>query len=118
MPPAAAVYVKTSVCPVEDPETCVPPPPSSDVNAIVPEPSAAWTVTDGKAPINVSEPLPYDVSWVVNVCEPVPEPIVAPEPVPLLSPYVIVIVAPPSSIRFETVIVCPETPSVPFEAVE
>ena len=42
---------------------------------------------------------------------------VAPEPPPLLLPYVSVIVAPLASVRLDTVIVCEATETVPVLAV-
>jgi hypothetical protein len=65
-----------------------------------------------------SEPLAVDFSWTVHVCAPVDDVAVAPGPLPLVSPYVIVKVLPAASVRPETVIVLPTTLNVPALAVE
>ena len=77
-----------------------------DVGVVsVPEPSAALTVTLGEDERVVNEPPATDFSLLCQVWAPVEEVTVAPEPPPLVSPYVIVAVAPPASVRLETVIV-------------
>jgi hypothetical protein len=66
----------------------------------------------------VSEPFDVDFSCVVQVCAPVLDAAVAPGPLPLVSPYVIVSVDAPASVSEETVIVLPATLSVPALDVE
>ena len=112
MPPAAAVYVKVIVRPVWLAETALVP------LDIVPEPSAAYTVMLGEEAMFVSEPPEVDFSCVVHVCEPVVEVAVAPGPPLAVDPYVIVNVDAAASVSDETVIVWPETESVPELAVE
>ena len=60
-----------------------------------------------------SEPPDVDFSCACHVCAPVLEVAVAPVPPPLVAPYVIVNVEPPATVSEETVIVCPETETVP-----
>ena len=84
---------------------------------IVPLPSAAYTVMLGELPIFVSEPADVDFSCVCHVCAPVLDVAVAPGPPPAVDPYVIVVVAPPARVSEETVIVWPETETVPEVAV-
>ena len=86
--------------------------------AIVPAPSAAYTVMLGCAAMSVRDPADVDFSCVVQVCAPVEEVAVAPGPAPAVEPYVTVNVLPAASVREETVIVWPETVSVPELAVE
>ena len=52
----------------------------------VPEPSAAYTVTDGDAARFASTPFSVERSCDWNVCAPVAEPAVAPGPPPPVSP--------------------------------
>ena len=73
---------------------------------------------DGDAARFVSAPAAVERSCAVHVAAPVVAVTVAPGPVPLLSPYVIVAVAPPASVRLETVIVRDATVTVPSVAVE
>src|SRR5437660_10702100 len=61
----------------------------------------------------VSEPPPVERSFACHVCAPTDEGAVAPEPPPLVSPYVIVAVAPPASVSPETVTVRPATATLP-----
>ena len=68
----------------------------------------------GEAPRFVSVPPAIDFCCACQVCAPVVEVAVAPEPPPLVSPYVTVNVFPPASVSDETVIVCPETETVPL----
>src|SRR5216684_787661 len=65
----------------------------------------------------VSEPADVDFSWACQVCTPVEAVAVAPGPPLPVSPYVIVAVLPAASVSEETVIVCPETETVPVLAV-
>ena len=107
IPPAAAVYVNVSVLLAEPFATTL-------VGVVsVPVPSAALTVTLGDAPRLASDPLPLDFSFADQVWEPVLEAAVAPGPAPLVSPYVIVAVAPPASVSPDTVIVWPATETLP-----
>jgi hypothetical protein len=85
---------------------------------IVPAPSAAYTVMLGCEEMSVSEPLDVDFSCVVQVCAPVEEVAVAPEPPPAVEPYVIVNVEAAARVSDETVIVWLETVSVPALEVE
>src|SRR5438046_697442 len=71
----------------------------------------------GDEPRFVSEPPEVDVSFACHVCEPVVAVAVAPGPPPPVAPYVMVSVPPAASVSDETVIVCPETESVPVLAV-
>src|SRR5437764_856322 len=107
MPPVAAVYVKTSVLPVE--------PWATDVVGVplVPAPFAESTAIDGCAASTVSGPVPFDFSFTVHVWLPVATEAVAPGPPPLLTPYVITTFWPPERVNPETVIVWPETATVP-----
>ena len=107
IPPAAAVNVNVIVRPVWDAETLL----VLVVN--VPDPSAAYTVMLGDEPRFVSVPPDSDFSCACQVCAPVEDVAVAPEPPPLVSPYVIVNVFPPASVSDETVIVWLETERVP-----
>jgi hypothetical protein len=111
IPPAAAVYVNVIVRPVWLAETLLVPVVS------VPLPSGALTVMLGDVTRFVSVLPESDFSFACHVCAPVDDVAVAPEPPPLVSPYVIVTVFPPTSVRLETVIVCPETETVPALAV-
>ena len=72
---------------------------------IVPEPSAALTVMLGDVARFVSALPESDFSCACHVCVPVVELTVAPEPPPLVSPYVMVNVLPPPRVSDETVIV-------------
>jgi hypothetical protein len=65
----------------------------------------------------VSEPPEVDFSCTCHVWAPVDDVAVAPGPPPLVSPYVIVNVEPPVTVSDETVIVWPETETVPELAV-
>src|ERR671935_1840053 len=106
-PPVAAVYVKVIVRPVWLADTAV------GEAVIVPLPSAAYTVIEGEPDVMlVSEPFAVDFSWTCQVCAPVEEVAVAPEPPPLVSPYVIEKVEPAPTVSEETVIVWPETETV------
>src|ERR671935_1727894 len=106
MPPVAAVYVNVNVRPVWLADTVV------GDTVIVPLPSAAYTVMLGDDEILASEPFAVDFSWTCQVCAPVEEVAVAPEPPPLVSPYVIEKVEPAPTVSEETVIVWPETETV------
>jgi hypothetical protein len=106
-PPAAAVYVNATVFPPEPFATLLVPVVS------VPDPSPALTVMLGELARFVSDPADVDFSCACQVCAPVEDVAVAPEPPPLVSPYVIVSVEPPARVTFETVIVWPATPTVP-----
>ena len=80
MPPAAAVYVRVTVLPVE--------PATNDVGAApsVPVPSAARTVTDGDAPRLVIV-LAATERWApCHVCAPAVVGAVAPGPPPAVEP--------------------------------
>ena len=112
MPPAGAVYVHVIVRPVWLADTLLVP------LAIVPDPSAAYTVMLGDDEMFVSEPADVDFSCVVHVCEPVLDVAVAPGPPLLVSPYVIVNVLPAAMVSDDTVIVPPATESVPALDVE
>jgi hypothetical protein len=111
MPPVGEVYVKVIVRPVCEAETALIEAP------IVPAPSAAYTVMLGDDEMFVRDPPEVDFSWVVTVCEPVVEPIVAPGPPLPVSPYVIVNVLPAAIVTEETVIVWPATETVPLLVV-
>src|ERR671935_259034 len=111
MPPVAAVYVKVIVRPVCDAETLL-----TELD-IVPEPSAAATVMLGCEAMSVSDPPEVDFSCVVHVCAPVEELAVAPGPPLAVDPYVIVKVEPPARVTLSTVIVWPETETLPVLAV-
>jgi hypothetical protein len=112
IPPVGAVYVNVIVFPVE-------PTATEFVSAVnVPEPSAAYTVMLGDDEMLVSEPLEVDFSCVVHVCAPVDDVAVAPGPPLAVEPYVIVNVFPAARVTDETVIVLPETVSVPVLEVE
>src|SRR5438270_368652 len=105
-PPVVAVYVAVSVTAV---------PAVTDVGATfaLPAPSAELlTATVGEAPIAARPPPAVDCSRVVHV--PVPD--CAALGASALS-YVIVSVAPASSVTPLTVIVWPETETVPVELV-
>jgi hypothetical protein len=80
MPPAGAVYVQVIVRPVWLAETLLVP------LAMVPEPSAAYTVMLGCDAMLVSVPLDVDFSCVVHVCAPVLDVAVAPGPLLLVLP--------------------------------
>jgi len=80
IPPAGAVYVKVIVRPVWLAETPLVP------LAIVPVPSAAFTVMLGWEAMSVREPADVDFSCVVQVCAPVLEVAVAPGPPPAVEP--------------------------------
>src|SRR5205085_4569759 len=110
-PPVAAVYVNVIVRPVWLADTVVVPVVS------VPVPSAALTVMLGDDERFASDPPDVDLSCACHVCAPVVDVAVAPVPPPLVSPYVIVNVLPPESVTLETVIVWPETETVPVLAV-
>ena len=105
------MYVKAIVLPPEPYATLLVPVVS------VPLPSAALTVMLGDEPRFVSDPADVDFSCACHVCAPVLDVAVAAAPPPLVSPYVIVVVAPPPSVREESVIVWPETETVPELAV-
>ena len=80
-PPAAAVYVKTRVFPVD------PLPTTVGATTIVPDPFAANVVTWGDPAVrSVSVPPASDFSCVVNVDAPVDDGAVAPGPPEPLSP--------------------------------
>src|SRR5438270_408471 len=70
----------------------------------VPEPSAAFTVTAGEAPMAVSaeEEAPVEAATVVRVFAPVAEGALTPEPPPDLSPKVMVRAEPPERVTAET----------------
>jgi hypothetical protein len=65
----------------------------------------------------VSEPFEVDFSCACQVCAPVVAVAVAPGPPPAVEPYVIVNVFPAASVKDETVMVWPETETVPELAV-
>src|SRR5690349_23904704 len=65
----------------------------------------------------VSDPPDVDFAFACHVAEPAVVVAVAPGPPPLVDPYVIVNVDPPATVSDETVIVCPETETVPVLAV-
>ena len=65
----------------------------------------------------VSEPPELDFSCVVQVCAPVVDVAVAPGPPLAVEPYVMVTVEAAASVSDETVIVWPETETVPELAV-
>jgi hypothetical protein len=111
-PPVAAVYVNVIELPVDALLTAPVPVVS------VPEPSAESTVMLGDAPRLVRLPPEVDFSCPCHVCAPAEEVAVAPGPPLAVEPYVIVKVDAPASVSDETVIVCPETESVPELAVE
>ncbi len=111
-PPAAAVYVKVIVRPV----CALLTEPVGVVS--VPEPSAASTVMLGEAPRFASELVASDFSCACQVCAPPTDGAVAPGPPPAVEPYVIVKVLLPASVSGETVMVWPETVSVPALEVE
>jgi hypothetical protein len=71
----------------------------------------------GEAARFVSVPPEVDFSFACHVAEPAVVVAVAPAPPPLVAPYVIVKVEPPARVTLETVIVCPETETVPVLAV-
>src|SRR5438067_2484480 len=72
----------------------------------------------GDEPRFVSEPADVDFACACQVCGPVEEVAVAPGPPPPVAPYVIVKVFPAASVSDATVMVWPETVSVPELAVE
>src|SRR5882762_10092278 len=72
----------------------------------------------GDEPRLVSEPPDVDFACACQVCAPVEEVAVAPGPPPAVEPYVIVKVFPAASVTDATVMVWPETVSVPELAVE
>jgi len=111
IPPAGAVYVNVIVRPVWLADTALIEAP------IVPAPSAAYTVMLGDDARFVSVLVLRAFCCACHVWAPVDDVAVAPEPPPLLSPYVIVIVAPPASVTLDTVIVCEATETVPVLAV-
>ena len=84
----------------------------------VPEPSAAYTVMLGDEARFASEPAEVDFSCGCQVCAPVEEVAVAPGPPLPVFPYVIVKVFPAARVSDATVIVWPETVSVPALEVE
>jgi hypothetical protein len=106
----AVVYVKVSLL------LLVPAVTEVGVTLIVPVPSAV-TVIDGDEARAVSVPPATDFCRVDHVCEPGVVGAVAPEPPPVLSPYVIVIVPLSASVTPETVTTWPETETVPVLAV-
>src|SRR5262249_44609244 len=111
IPPVAAVYVNVIVFPAEPFATL-------DVGGVSgPVPSAAFTVVLGDDAKFVSDPGDVDSSFACHVCAPVVDVAVAPGPPEPVSPYVIVNVFPPATVSDETVIVCPETDTVPELAV-
>jgi hypothetical protein len=65
----------------------------------------------------VSDPADVDFSFACHVCAPVVDVAVAPGPPEPVSPYVIVNVLPPATVSDDTVIVWPETDTVPELAV-
>src|SRR5437867_8564746 len=71
----------------------------------------------GEEPRFVSVPALRDFCCACHVCAPVVDVAVAPGPPPAVDPYVIVIVAPPASVTFDTVTVCPAIDSDPVLAV-
>jgi hypothetical protein len=83
----------------------------------VPEPSAATTVTLGDEPRFASELAEVDFACTCQVCAPLDEGAVAPEPPLPVFPYVIVKVEPPASVKEETVIIWLATETVPALAV-
>jgi hypothetical protein len=74
MPPVGVVYVNVIVRPVWPAETLLVP------DVIVPEPSAAYTVTLGCEAMSVSDPAEVDFACVVQFWAPVVEVAVAPGP--------------------------------------
>ena len=79
-PPAAAVYVKVIVWPVEALSTEL-------VGVVsVPEPSAARTLMLGEEPRFVSDPAEVDSSFACQVAAPAVPVAVAPGPPPLVAP--------------------------------
>ena len=72
----------------------------------------------GEEEMFVSDPFDVDFSCVVHACAPVEDVAVAPGPPLPVSPYVIVKVLPAASVSEETVMVLPETVSVPALEVE
>jgi hypothetical protein len=109
-PPAAAVYVNVIVFPVDALLT-------EPVGVVsVPDPSAESTLMLGEAPRLVSEPPEVDFSLPCHVADPALLGAFAPGPPPLVAPYVTVSVAPPASDTLETVIVWPDTETVPLVA--
>ena len=89
IPPAAAVYVKVSVLPVE------PLPAFAGSTVRVPVPFAALIVIDGEAARFVKTPAAVERSCPCQVCAPVVAVAVAPAPPPAFEPYVIVAVRAP-----------------------
>ena len=80
MPPAATVYVKTSVWPIV---LCT----TEPVGVFkLPEPFAASTVNTGGVPIAVSAPAAFDFSLPIHVWLPVATEAVAPGPPPAFEP--------------------------------
>ena len=108
MPPLSAVNVNTSVIPVCEAETA-----TGDA-AIVPDPSAASTVITGDDAIVVRTPAAVEASCTCHVCAPGVDGAVAVLP----EPYVITSVCAAVRVTPVTVIVWPETVSVPTPAVE
>jgi hypothetical protein len=100
MPPVAAVYVKVIVFPVEVAKT-------DDVGVVnVPEPSAELvTVIDGDDARLVRVPPLLAFSCACQVCGPVVDVAVAPDPPDVVLPYTIVSVPPLDSVTPDTVIV-------------
>jgi hypothetical protein len=84
----------------------------------VPDPSDERTVTLGDAARFVRLPADVDFSWPCQVWAPEDDVAVAPGPPLPFEPYVIVSVLPAASVSDATVIVLPETVSVPALAVE
>jgi hypothetical protein len=109
-PPAAASYVKVSVFPPEKATVA-----AGDTDS-EPEPFGEFvtvTLADDARAFNV--PPDVDFSLVLKVDGPEdPAPgASAPAPPPDLSPYVIFTLAPPASVRPETVRVWPDAATVP-----
>ena len=106
-PPVAAVYVNVIVFPVDALLT-------EPVGVVsVPDPSAARTLMFGEDERFVSEPPDVDFSFACHVADPPLLGAAAPGPPLLVAPYVTVSVAPPAREALDTVIVCPETETVP-----
>jgi len=84
----------------------------------VPEPSDASTVMLGDAARFVRLPADVDCSWACHVCAPEDDGAVAPGPPLAFEPYVTVNVLPAARVSDETVIVLPDTLSVPELGVE
>ena len=91
---------------------------TDDVGVVsVPDPSGeSTTVMDGDDATFVSVPPLVDFSWACQVCAPSADVAVAPGPPEVLLPYVIVPVAPLDSVTPDTVMVCPDTLTVPLSS--